>query len=89
MERKFYSKFPHFNKFLHLIIRKLTRVFLFNTIISLIRSFVGSLIDFPKPIVAVVNGPAIGIACTILGLMDAVYASDRVGLSYVNNTKVS
>ena len=42
------------------------------------REYVGSLIDFPKPIVAVVNGPAVGIACTILGLMDAVYATDRV-----------
>lgn len=40
--------------------------------------FVGSLIDFPKPIIGVVNGPAVGIACTILGLMDVVYATDRV-----------
>lgn len=39
--------------------------------------FVGSLIDFPKPIIGVVNGPAVGIACTILGLMDVVYATDR------------
>ncbi|XP_057374155.1 enoyl-CoA delta isomerase 2-like [Daphnia carinata] len=39
--------------------------------------FVSSLIDFPKPIIGVVNGPAVGIACTILGLMDAVYATDR------------
>lgn len=44
----------------------------------LFRNFVGALIDFPKPIIAVVNGPALGIACTILGLMDAVYATDRV-----------
>lgn len=42
------------------------------------REFVGQFIDFPKPLIAVVNGPAIGITVTVLGLCDVIYASDRV-----------
>lgn len=43
----------------------------------LLRDFVDCFIDFPKPLIAVVNGPAVGISVTILGLFDVVYASDR------------
>ncbi|NWH82265.1 ECI2 isomerase, partial [Piaya cayana] len=44
---------------------------------ALLKEFVDHFIDFPKPLIAVVNGPAVGIAVTLLGLCDVVYASDR------------
>ena len=39
-------------------------------------SFVDAFIDFPKPLIGLVNGPAIGIGCTHLGLVDLVLSSD-------------
>jgi peroxisomal 3,2-trans-enoyl-CoA isomerase len=39
--------------------------------------FVSAFVNFKKPLIAVVNGPAIGIAATTLGLFDRVFACDR------------
>ncbi|XP_066481575.1 enoyl-CoA delta isomerase 2-like isoform X1 [Tiliqua scincoides] len=41
------------------------------------RNFVNHFVDFPKPLVAVVNGPAVGVSVTLLGLFDIVYATER------------
>jgi len=41
-----------------------------------LRDYVNSNINYPKPVVCAVNGPAIGISVTILALADLVYASD-------------
>lgn len=42
----------------------------------LLRRFVGAFVDFPKPLVALVNGPAVGISVSTLALYDQVFASD-------------
>jgi len=39
--------------------------------------FVKAFIDFPKPLVSLVNGPAVGISVTVMGLFDAVYCTDK------------
>ncbi|KAM6953263.1 enoyl-CoA delta isomerase 2-like [Aplochiton taeniatus] len=44
---------------------------------ELLRQYVKAYIDFPKPLVAVVNGPAVGVSVTLLGLFDIVYATER------------
>jgi peroxisomal 3,2-trans-enoyl-CoA isomerase len=46
----------------------------------LCENFVNSFIDCKKPIVAAVNGPALGIAATTLGLVDYVFMSDSAYL---------
>uniref|UniRef100_A0A8C5MAW4 Enoyl-CoA delta isomerase 2, mitochondrial n=1 Tax=Leptobrachium leishanense TaxID=445787 RepID=A0A8C5MAW4_9ANUR len=53
------------------------------------RIFVKKFIDFPKPLIAVVNGPAIGIGVTILGLFDVVYATERAAEMLLFNKKLT
>jgi len=45
--------------------------------IKIVEVFVAAFINYPKLLIAVVNGPAIGVAVTTLALCDIVYASDR------------
>ncbi|XP_070796824.1 enoyl-CoA delta isomerase 2 isoform X1 [Pituophis catenifer annectens] len=44
---------------------------------EMLKKFVQHFIDFPKPLIAMVNGPAVGISVTLLGLFDIVYATDQ------------
>ncbi|WP_299577251.1 enoyl-CoA hydratase/isomerase family protein [uncultured Williamsia sp.] len=50
------------------------------------RRIVRSMIDFPLPIVAAVNGPAVGFGCSIAVLCDIVLMSDR---SFLADTHVA
>lgn len=44
------------------------------------RDFVRGFIEFSKPLIALVNGPAVGISFTVLGLFDMVISSDKVNI---------
>lgn len=47
------------------------------------RGYVKAYIDFPKPLIAVINGPAVGVSVTLLGLFDVVYATERVSRFFI------
>ncbi|KAL3316076.1 Signal recognition particle core component [Cichlidogyrus casuarinus] len=44
---------------------------------DILQRFVAAFIDFPKPLIGLVNGPAIGVSVTTLALYDIVLASDK------------
>uniref|UniRef100_A0A8C1P898 Enoyl-CoA delta isomerase 2 n=1 Tax=Cyprinus carpio TaxID=7962 RepID=A0A8C1P898_CYPCA len=44
---------------------------------ELLKRYVKAYIDFPKPLIGVINGPAVGVSVTLLGLFDDVYATER------------
>ena len=50
------------------------------------RRIVRDMVDFPLPIVAAVNGPAVGFGCSVAVLCDIVLMSDR---SYLADTHVA
>lgn len=44
---------------------------------QMLYEFVDAFIQFPKPLVGVINGPALGVSVTTMALYDAVYASEK------------
>ncbi len=45
------------------------------------RNMFNNIIDFPLPLVAAVNGPAVGLGCTLAALCDLVYISESAFIS--------
>jgi len=52
-----------------------------ETLTEELRALVDAIIDFPKVLIALVAGPAVGTAVTLLALFDVVYASETASFS--------
>lgn len=52
-----------------------------NNFETVLHDYIKAFITFPKLLVAIVNGPAIGIAATTLALCDLVFASENVSFN--------
>lgn len=48
------------------------------TFFNILHDFIEAFIKFPKLLVAIVNGPAVGIAVTTLPLCDVIFAAENV-----------
>lgn len=48
---------------------------------NIVQEFINAFIDYPKPIVAAVNGPAYGIMVTTLAFYDAIIASETASFT--------
>lgn len=61
----------------YLLTNELDRKIAAKTMSDLLREFTNTLISFPKPLIAVVNGASVGLGVAMLPLFDLVYASDK------------
>lgn len=50
--------------------------------IVVVRNLTHAFIRFPKLFIAVINGPCIGIAATLIAMCDVIYATNSVYISY-------
>ncbi|CAF4658857.1 unnamed protein product, partial [Rotaria sp. Silwood2] len=48
---------------------------------TLLETYIGKYIDFPKILIAFINGPAVGISVSTFGLFDGVYSSSNATYS--------
>lgn len=49
--------------------------------LDVLKEFIKAFITFPKLLIAIVNGPAVGIAATTLPLCDLVFAAENVSVN--------
>ncbi|XP_017767447.1 PREDICTED: enoyl-CoA delta isomerase 3, peroxisomal [Eufriesea mexicana] len=70
------SFFSSGNDFSFLLTSQDEHVLDVKSMINVFKEFIDALITYPKLLVAIVNGPAIGIAVTMLPLFDMIYASN-------------